>query len=301
MGTIDLSTLPYPNFINADPNQILLDLISNWELQTGLTLPENGPEYQFFQTIALQLSVGAADVNFTGRQQFLGFSQQAALDNLVSNYAIERLSPTFAKCTLRWTFSQALNSPTRILAGTRIQSNDSAYIFALDEDIELEIGDTYGEGFATCTVTGDGANEYAIGTINVVVDVTNQTFIDAGTVANTDETSGGGVTETDENLRDRAIIGLESSSTAGSRASYEYWARSYSSDIVDAYAVCNTGGLATIYILEKNGTIPSGAVLAAVETFLSGDTIRPMCDTVEVLAPTKYEYEINLKVDYFPE
>jgi len=298
---INLSKLPYPKFTDPDPNLILQSLISYWELNTGLTFPLNSPEYQWFQAVALQLSIAGADVNYVGRQQFLGFATGAELDNLVSNYGITRLTPVPAKTTIKYTFEQALNTDATIFAGTRIQSNDSVVIFTLDNDIKLKVGDTEGQTTATCTTSGTVGNGYVSGTIDNPLDATNITFVDNGTVANIETSTGGGATETDSALRDRAIIGLEASSTAGSRASYEYWTRSYSSNIVDAYAITLGGGVASIYFLERNGTIPSSSTISAVQAFLSGDTIRPMCDTVEVLAPEKKEYEVDFVIDYYPE
>ena len=52
------------------------------------------------------------------------------------------------------------------------------------------------------------------------------------------------------------------------------------------------GGLVRITVLTKTG-LPDGRLLNDVKQYVSPERRRPLCDTVEVIAPTKRDYQIN--------
>ncbi len=52
------------------------------------------------------------------------------------------------------------------------------------------------------------------------------------------------------------------------------------------------GGLVRITVLTKTG-LPDSRLLNDVKQYVSPERRRPLCDTVEVIAPTKRDYQIN--------
>lgn len=302
---MSIYNLPQPELLDQDPNKIKLDTIANWETEYGGTMPQPGPEYDLVHIFAQQESIFAGAVNQACSQNYLPFATETNLDNIGNNFGVERLASTNAKVNITISPDGTLVNDVEVFAGHRIQTQDGLYIFTVDEDTIIPAGTVISDPIScTAQTSGTGPNDYGTNTINNNLD--NSTGIlplDNGTWSNTSDTSsGGGDPETDEAYRERLVVFNETKSTAGSRRAYEFYARSYSTNIVDAYAVnlIQGSGIATVYILEKDGTIPSAATLQAVEDYLSADEIRPICDQVSVEAPTSVSFGLDGEIDYFP-
>ncbi|WP_375592114.1 baseplate J/gp47 family protein [Chitiniphilus eburneus] len=89
--------------------------------------------------------------------------------------------------------------------------------------------------------------------------------------------------ESDERLRLRAQMALEGLSVAGSRGAYLFHALSASADVADAQIHSPAGGDVHVYVLDRRGDgIPDAALRDTVQAALSAETVRPLCDRVEV-------------------
>lgn len=102
------------------------------------------------------------------------------------------------------------------------------------------------------------------------------------------------VMESDEELRRRALLAWEGITTAGSTGSYIFHALSADSSIKDASATSPTPGQVVVTVLGRTGNgTPSAGTLAAVETALSAEDVRPLTDQVVVQGATVIEYTID--------
>lgn len=91
------------------------------------------------------------------------------------------------------------------------------------------------------------------------------------------------VMETDNALRLRGQLALDGFTTAGSRASYEYHARSVSAEIADVAVDSPAPGTVRVTLLTATGTgVAAPTLVAAVQSALDADEVRPLCDTVVV-------------------
>lgn len=104
--------------------------------------------------------------------------------------------------------------------------------------------------------------------------------------------------ETDDHLRERIKLAPEAFTTAGSRGSYIFHAKSADASIVDVVVLSPSAGVVEIYPLTLSG-IPSQAVLDAVLATCSADDVRPLTDQVSALAPIQTDYSIELTVDTY--
>jgi len=106
--------------------------------------------------------------------------------------------------------------------------------------------------------------------------------------------------ESDTNLRERTQIALEGLSTAGPVGAYEYHARSADARVKDVDVSSPSAGevLATVLSTEGDGT-PSQAVLDAVLTALSDETVRPLCDGVSVAAAEIVPYTVAASLELY--
>ena len=114
------------------------------------------------------------------------------------------------------------------------------------------------------------------------------------TVSNTVITSGGTDEETDDDYRERIRLKLSSFSTAGSANAYRYWALSADNDVADAYIVSPSANVIYVYIVTTTGELPDADLIAAVQSVVSAEDVRPLGDSVSTLSPAASNYDIEL-------
>lgn len=103
--------------------------------------------------------------------------------------------------------------------------------------------------------------------------------------------------ETDERLRYRTQLSLEGFSTAGPVLSYVFHALSASNQVKDVYVHSPIPGDVRVVVLatpstENPGGVPAADLLAAVESELNAEDIRPLCDTVSVMPASVITYTV---------
>nr|DAK58452.1 MAG TPA: baseplate assembly protein [Caudoviricetes sp.] len=100
--------------------------------------------------------------------------------------------------------------------------------------------------------------------------------------------------ESDEELRNRVTLSLEGMSTAGPRGSYVYHTLSASGDVADVGVNSLEPGTVNVAVLSRTGTgaAPSETI-AAVVNALNAETVRPLCDTVDVQSAEIVDYRIE--------
>ena len=102
------------------------------------------------------------------------------------------------------------------------------------------------------------------------------------------------VYEDDDAFRSRVLLSLEGYTTAGSRGSYQFHALSASSDVLDVGVTSLEPGTVNIAILSRTGSGSApAATIAAVTAALNAETIRPLCDTVQVASAVIVPYDVS--------
>lgn len=100
------------------------------------------------------------------------------------------------------------------------------------------------------------------------------------------------VVESDAELRYRAQIALEAFSTAGPRGAYEYHALSADARVLSVGVSSPAPGQVRVVVLSRDG-VPSADILNNVSAMLNAEEIRPLCDTVSVVAAAKAGYAVT--------
>lgn len=109
------------------------------------------------------------------------------------------------------------------------------------------------------------------------------------------------VYESDDELLRRALLAWESLSTAGPSGAYIYHALSAAPAVKDASAISPTPGRVVVTVLGRTGDgTADAATLSAVNTRLSGETVRPLTDQVVVQSATIVNYQIIATLYLFP-
>ena len=105
--------------------------------------------------------------------------------------------------------------------------------------------------------------------------------------------------ESDERLRKRRQLVLESISTAGPKAGYVYHTLSSSVEVKDVSVKSNNPGEVNVSILSTTGDgVASEELIKTVQDYLSDENIRPLTDHVIVQSVSilKYSVKANLIV-----
>ncbi|MGC0151883.1 baseplate assembly protein [Chromobacterium vaccinii] len=105
------------------------------------------------------------------------------------------------------------------------------------------------------------------------------------------------VLEEDERLRYRAQMALEGLAVAGPRGAYRYHALSASADVADVAVDTPEPGRVRVWLLGRDG-VAGPALLDTVRAALSAETVRPLCDTVDVTAAQPLSFGISASLFY---
>lgn len=114
------------------------------------------------------------------------------------------------------------------------------------------------------------------------------------------------VSEPDDVLRERVLLGLEAQSAAGPRGAYLYHAQSADPRVLDVSVVGPDDGVTPgpapghvwVYVLGRDGVTPAD-LLATVSAALNAEDVRPLCDTVTVMAATAVPYTIQATLRFY--
>ena len=286
---MQLSSLPDIAFAEKDSKLIESEIISTYESLAGRTLAPGDPVRLFLLGIASIIVQQRSMIDFAAKQNLLAFSSNGYLDHLGALLGVSRLPPYPAMTTLRFILSAPQQGEVIIPAGTRV-TPDGKLFFATIAAITVPTGSTQADVIAKCLQDGEIGNGYLPGQINRLVDPLPW----VQRAVNITESSGGSDAETDDNFRERIRIAPESFSVAGPSGAYSFWARSAHQDIVDVTVVSPNPGEVEIYVLLKDGGIPSQEILDVVLETVSDEKVRPLTDHVSALAPTVVEYDVDV-------
>lgn len=284
-----------PSFINRDPEVIKSEMIAYYENLVGKTLLPAQAETMLIQTFAYREYLMRIGIQDSAKQNLLAFSSAPFIDYLGAFFGVVRLEPKFATTTLSFTIISGHTGVT-IPSGTRVATVDGKAVFETDQTITVDVGTFIVEVDATAQASGLDANDYALNTVNVLLDPL--AFVE--TVENTTVTSGGSISETDDQLRERIGLAPSTYSNAGSVGAYRFWAKTASPLILDVGVpkVPVTSGQVDIYPLTDGG-VASQEILDAVKTILDADIVRPLTDTINVANPTVIDYNITAELILF--
>lgn len=108
------------------------------------------------------------------------------------------------------------------------------------------------------------------------------------------------VMEADDRFRQRIQLALEGITTAGSVGSYIFHTLSASAQVKDVAISRPVPGTVQVTVLSTEATgVPSGALLTMVEAALNDEDVRPLCDTVEVVAAEITNYSVNATLTFY--
>lgn len=279
------------NFLEVNPEKIFNELISSTEKAYGETLYP-GDERRIFLSQLLPLFVALENkINDTAKQNLLRYARDELLNAIGEDqYHTKRLEAKKAKCKAKIKLVSKQNKDIIVPQGTRVTPDGTIFFKTVNDNIIVP-GEIEKECVLESVTEGSESNKLLPGQIKNIVDPIP--FVES--IVNISISEGGRDIESDEHYRERCRIAPEGFSCAGPEGSYEYFAKSADSNIVDVRVNSPSPGTVNIIPLLKNGEIPGKEVLDKVLKECSKKNRRPLTDKVEVKAPNTIKYDIDIE------
>lgn len=286
-----LVDLPEIDFIAADVQSELQELIALYESLSKRTLAAGDPLIPFLNAIAYRIIQLKVLINRIAKAQYLRYARKENLDHMGDFTNTVRLPAAQATVTIRFYFSLPLENQQVIPAGTRIgpDNGDGSIYFETVQAVTAAKGSTQVDIPTICNLTGAAGNQYLIGQLNTLIDPLPY----VQSVNNLAAPSGGADVESDDAYQQRIRERPESFSVAGPEGAYEYWAKTANAAIIDVSTESPAPVEIVVTVLLMGGVIPGPDLLRQVDEKLNDKKIRPQTDKVTVQAPQSVSYNVN--------
>jgi phage-related baseplate assembly protein len=107
--------------------------------------------------------------------------------------------------------------------------------------------------------------------------------------------------ETDDELRQRMLLAIDGFSTAGPRAAYRFHALTADSNVKDVFVYSPAPGVVRVAVLSKDGDgTATPELVEAVRAALNAERVRPLTDTVEVIAAEIVPFTVQATLFFYP-
>ena len=223
-------------FVPTDPESITRTMIAEYENLTGHTVRPADPERLFIAWIAGIISQERVYQNYSGNQNIPSRAEGENLDALGQwIYGLARKEAQAAKCVMQFRISAAQETAILIPSGTKVTDRRQNLIWETTASTLIPANSVTANVMVECQTPGKVGNDYAAGSICVLIDVDNIPFYDS--CKNITESEGGADRESDADYFDLMQKSLNSFTTAGPSAAYEFWAKSVSDEIADVKAI----------------------------------------------------------------
>lgn len=284
---------PDYQFVSTDTTAIVASLVAAWERMTGRTLPPASPDMLFIRWVAGIIILERAQLNFAANQNIPSRAENENLDalgELLGNP--ERPGAQAAVCTQRFFISAAQSTSVLIPAGTKVTDSSGVLVWETTENVYIPAGSIFADVPARCQTPGITGNGYETGQISRLVDVDNIAYYER--CENITVSDGGADRASDEAYYNLMRESQDARSTAGLMGGYVYYAKSVSTEIIDAIANSPSPGVVAIYALMRSGEIAGDEIKSRILSVCSADDLRPLTDFVSVRDPEIVRYDIDL-------
>lgn len=289
------TALPEPNFIDRDGATILREVIERFEALVERPLEPSQVERLLLDMLAYRETLVRVAVQEAAKQNLVAYALYPMIDFLGQLIGAGRLEAQPARTTMVMSLPAPLGVPSPIPAGTRWRSKDSKVEFETEIDVTIATGETDADPVtAVCRTPGPVGNNYVPGQVSELV--STLPFLLTG--ENSTTTLGGSSDEDTERLRGRIPLELQGSSVAGPEAAYQRLARGAHPDILSVAATSPEPGLVRLTVLGKVDPEPP-ELLELVELACTPKTVRPMCDTVEVVETERVDYTLTAELTLY--
>ena len=286
---MNLKKLPYPNVIEVLKYDEILNNVKNLFKEhltdDEISLLESDNYSALLETLAYRELLLRARINSSVKAMLLPFSSGSDLDNVVAIYGIERLKGEKPTAQAEFSLSIPRTNNTYLPKGLILRS-ENGEIATLKSEVVIRANEIKAVGVIILdefTKTSKAKCEYIQTPLPFVLKAKQ-----------TSEFEGGAEVESDERLRERAVLSLERFSTAGSKKAYIYHALSANAKVEEASVLNGGPGIVKVYLKTSD---MSEETRLSVADYLSGEKVRPLTDTVIVENATIKNIEVRAELE----
>ncbi|WP_103579126.1 baseplate assembly protein [Campylobacter concisus] len=284
-----LENLPYPNVIEElnfnDLLKGIKELFKGYLNDDEISLLESDRYSALLETLAYRELLLRARINESVKSMLLPYASGSDLDNVVAIYGIERLQGEKPTAGIELTLSITRDSDTIVPAKSIFRSEKGDTAILKDSVIIKQ-----GELKATGKIILD---EFVkVSAVKCELIQTPLPFVLKA--KQTSNFTGGAEAESDERLRERAVLSLERFSTAGSAKAYIYQVLSANAKVEEVSVLNGGAGIVNVYLKTSD---MSEATRQSVEDHLNGEKVRPLTDTVNVKNATIKDITISAQLE----
>lgn len=204
------------------------------------------------------------------------------LDFIAAFFGITRLLGAKPTATVNFIITGALSYSYILESGTEMINSDGSTSVLLG-DVTISAGMTEATGTAELQIFTASSDT------TVTATMVPKPYLSS--VVQVSAFVGGSNPETDESLRERIALSFEDQTTAGSANSYKIHAIEADARIDDIHVYSINPGVVEIIVHSLSGV--DATMINRVELATSGETVRPLNDTVNVRAATVVNYTVS--------
>ncbi|MFN3437784.1 MAG: baseplate J/gp47 family protein [Acidovorax sp.] len=283
-----------PSFIDRDPQQVVEDLVAQYEAMTGRTLYPAQIERLIIDLVAYRESLTRELIQDTALQNLAAFARAPFLDHLGALLGVTRLAASNAYATVRMEFQEPLVQAATLEPGWRVEL-PSGQVFVTDVRGDVAQGTTVYEFVARAQEPGTGTNGWPPSLLRAV-DVPPAPLTALRTVS---VTRGGTAAEADDRYRLRIKMAPEAFSW-GSEGRYRLAAMTAAPSLLDVRVWSpRPDGSISVVLLGADG-VPGAEIVAQVQAALDDPKARMLGDRITVYAASPVDYAISVRVDVSP-
>lgn len=206
----------------------------------------------------------------------------ADLDFIAAFFDVIRLIGAKPTATARFTLSTVLAYDYILDAGLEIVNSDGS-ISLLLAAVTIPIGSVEANGIVELQAYVSSSDATISAPLNPKPYLSKVESVTAY--------AGGSDQESDEAVRGRIALSFEDQTTAGSANSYKLHALKSDARIDDINVFSSTAGTVDVIVHSLSGV--DATMLSRVDSATSGDTVRPLTDTVLIRAASVINYSVN--------
>ncbi|WP_193431750.1 baseplate J/gp47 family protein [Campylobacter jejuni] len=252
-------------------------------LKDNVELLESDPFKAILEALAYREMIIRARINESIKATYLHYAKGSDLDNVVANgYLIQRLKGVKPTAKVEFELNTLLTYDVIIPKGA-IFSNEKADLATLKEEVVIKKGQSKAQGILELDEfiqSKESKTEFLQTPLPFVTKIKQLEYF-----------SGGASEESDEALRERAVMSVHRFSTAGSEKGYIYHALSASAKVASIKALNNGAGKVRVIIKSEDELS-----VDVVKEYLSADERRPLTDEVSVELAKKREFIVDAKL-----
>lgn len=277
-----------PDFVTADPAEILAKLKGYFEEETGRTLSPSQAEMYLLETAAYMFSLRAAEDQLGFESCFVAWAQEKFLEIRGVGRNVKRLQASPATTTLRFSADAPALSRIGIPAGTRVSGPDGQVQFLTLATVYLEAGSTYVDVSAKANQAGSFANGFPAGALIAIIDPAPG----IASVTNITETGNGAEIESLPRYRARVALAFDTIGDGLSKERYLTDVLGWSARVTDVTITRPQAGYVNIYPLMDTGAPNAEELVSLLSTFDESNIHQG--DFIQAFAPAAHEFSFTL-------